>query len=515
MVVALGGSPPVAARPAPGGDSRRARGGAESVPVTAVKRLRSLRALQLAYGLALLLLVAIAAAGGAGGLALRGQWANEAGRIDALRQAAAALRGDLYRQTKELFDRHFFDDPHAEAQYRAYGAAIGANLAALAALARSGAERAALARLEDALARARRISDAIMARPFGTIAEAERLALLDTEFERNSLTAVEEALAGAEEAFFGAERDLQARVNDWTRLAFAVSMAPIAAAAALLFVARGFLQRQFARPLASLLRTMAAYGEGRFDRRETETGAAEMVALQRATNRMAADLARYRAALVRTEKDAALGALVPVIAHNIRNPLAGIRASAQLLDSASARGIVAAVDRLNGWLEALLAYLDPRKAQRAEASLAACADRALAMLAEKFDGKDATVVRRGWARGGMAMLDPRLAEQALYGLIANAAEASPRGGEVTLSVGADEERRWISIEDRGPGLAFAPRPGGPLPGPTTKTRGSGLGIPFAYKVCDLHDGKLEFAARPGGGTRATLTVPAPGRRSAA
>ena len=483
--------------------------------VVTVGRLRSLRALQLAYGLALLLLVAIAGAVGAGGFALRAQWADEARRIEALRQSAAGLRGDLYRQGKELFDRHFLDDPHAEAQYRAYGAAIAAHLAAMAAQAKGAAERAALARLEDALAQVRRISDAVMARPFGAIPEAERFALLDARLEQHSLTAVESALAAAERVFFGAERDLRARVDRWTRLAFAVLMAPIAVAAALLFAARGFLQRQFIRPLADLLRAMAAYGEGRFDRRETERGAAEMVALQRATNRMAADLARYRAALARSEKDAALGALAPIIAHNIRNPLAGIRASAQLLDSASARPVVAAVDRLNGWLEALLAYLDPRKAQRAEASLADCADSALAMLAEKFDGRETAAVRRDWSQGGVAMLDPRLTEQALYGLIANAAEASPRGGEVTLTVGTDAGRCWIAIEDRGPGLAFEPRPGGPLPGPSTKTRGSGLGIPFAYKVCDLHDGKLEFAPRPGGGTRATVRMPAAARGSAA
>ena len=141
-----------------------------------------------------------------------------------------------------------------------------------------------------------------MARPFGAIAEGERFALLDAEFEQDRLTAVEAALERAEAAFFGAERALEARVARRTWLAFALMAAPVGLAALLLVAARAFLQRRFVRPLAGLLDAMAAYGEGRFDHRARESGAAEIVALQRAINRMAADLARHRAALVRGEK---------------------------------------------------------------------------------------------------------------------------------------------------------------------------------------------------------------------
>lgn len=472
------------------------------------ERFRSLRTLQLAYGLAFFLLVAITGVAGAAGTVLGARWTEEARRIDALRQSAAALRGDLHRQTKEIFDRHFLDDPDALAQYRAWGAAIGDNVATLSRLARGDGERAAIAALSRELAAVRHVSEALMARPLGAIAESERFALLDAEFEQGRLTAVEAALERAEAAFFGAERALEARVAERTRLAFALMAAPVGLAAVLLIVARAFLQRRFVRPLAGLLDAMTAYGEGRFDHRARESGAAEIVALQRAINRMAADLARHRAALVRGEKQAALGALVPVMAHNIRNPLAGIRASAQLLDGAAARGIIGAVDRLSAWLDALLTYLDPRAARRAETTLAACADHALSMLAPKLEEKALTVARRDWSGGGVASVDSRLTEQALYGLLANAAEASPKGGEIALAVGQGAGTCWIAIEDRGPGLAFSPSPGGPFPGPTTKLRGSGLGIPFAYKVCELHDGTLEFADGAGGGARVVLSMPA-------
>ena len=66
----------------------------------------------------------------------------------------------------------------------------------------------------------------------------------------------------------------------------------------------------------------------------------------------------------------------------------------------------------------------------------------------------------------------------------------------------------LTIDDQGPGLPFEPSPDGAFPGPTTKTYGSGLGIPFAYKICDLHDGQLDFTRAANGGTRATVTIPA-------
>ena len=68
-------------------------------------------------------------------------------------------------------------------------------------------------------------------------------------------------------------------------------------------------------------------------------------------------------------------------------------------------------------------------------------------------------------------------------------------------------RQWLAIADQGPGLAVTPR-GDHFPGPSTKTRGSGLGIPFAYKICELHDGELSFAPGADGGTVVTVSVPA-------
>ena len=480
---------------------------------------RSLRSLQLAYGLALVLLVGITGVAGTVGLVLSERWSGEARRIDALLRLAEEARGDLYRQTKEVFDYHFLADPEAAGQYRAYGEALAAKLAELESLAKTRAETAAVASLMAAQRAARADADAIMARDRGDFAEAEKLVLFDTELEVGSLARVEAALAAATDRFLSARRELERRVERLTGLAFAVLTVAVAAAAILLLFARGVLQRAFVAPLSELLAALAAFGAGRLERPVEERGAAERVTLQRAINQMTREVAESRAALVRSEKQAALAALVPVIAHNIRNPLASIRATAQVLPGSNddreatasgLRSILAAVDRLNGWLTSLLSYLDPSGARRQTGSLAGCADNALALLAPKLAEKGLSVTRHDWQAGGSAALDAHLMEQAIFGLLVNAAEASPAGAALDLAAGGDGGTSWLAITDRGPGLPFTPSAGGAVPGPTTKTWGSGLGIPFAYKVCELHEGTLAFDRPADGGTRVTLTLPTAG-----
>ena len=107
-------------------------------------------------------------------------------------------------------------------------------------------------------------------------------------------------------------------------------------------------------------------------------------------------------------------------------------------------------------------------------------------------------------------------EQAIYGLLANAVDASPAKSTLRLETGSSRATSWLTIQDAGAGLSFTPAPRDMLPGPSTKSYGHGLGIPFAYKICDLHDGELNFAAANPTGTVATITLPvAPGSAASA
>ncbi|MDP6518239.1 MAG: HAMP domain-containing protein, partial [Alphaproteobacteria bacterium] len=476
----------------------------------------SLRSLQIVYGMAFMALVVIAGVVGTVGLSLSGHGSREAQRVGTLLQAVEHTRGDLFRQMKEVFDYHFLQDPDAIRQYRDYSARMAEKFGTLAEVAGSEDESAAIERLIAAYAAVRARTDEIMDRNSGAFSDAERLALFDTELEGNYLSAAEGAFDAAEAVFVLARARLESEIGHLLWVALAVLLVPIALAALLLLLARGFLQRAFVTPLSEVLQVMSAFGAGQLDRRVPEHGAAEMVALQQAINRMADDLAHSREALVRSEKQATLGALVPVVAHNIRNPLAGIRATAQVLGGPDLSddvrdgftGIIGAVDRLENWLGSLLSYLNPLQPKKDDHDLGACVDNALALLEPRLAEKQVAIRREGWDAPVRAAFDGHLVEQAIYGLLANAVEASPEGGTVTVSVRYFDGEARLDIADDGPGLPFAPSPRGLFPGPTTKTYGSGLGIPFAFKICDLHDGRLAFAAAAGGGTQVTLALPA-------
>jgi len=86
-------------------------------------------------------------------------------------------------------------------------------------------------------------------------------------------------------------------------------------------------------------------------------------------------------------------------------------------------------------------------------------------------------------------------------------EASPAAGRVRLTIASIEQGTVLEIEDEGCGIPFNPDPRDLKPGPSTKRHGTGLGIPFAVKVFDVHGAAVRFVSNPGKGTRVTILMP--------
>jgi signal transduction histidine kinase len=267
--------------------------------------------------------------------------------------------------------------------------------------------------------------------------------------------------------------------------------------------------------MAAVMSGARRIAEGQLDHKIPVQGAEEMANLAQAINEMAAELIRKRDALVESERQVALGALVPVVAHNIRNPLASIRASAQLLDQADGpdelqeikQAILDTVDRLGRWVSALLSYLHPLKPHRGTTYLSALVNSALRLLQPKLEAKGMRLMTAGYEQEPEVGVDVDLMEQALYGLLMNAVDASPPGGTLTITTQRLGNDYTLSITDQGPGLPFQPVPGSLSPGPSTKRFGTGLGIPFAFKVCNAHGWRLTFNNGGNGGTRVDIIIP--------
>lgn len=477
-----------------------------------VNKTQSLNDLLLRYQSAFLLLVLVSGALGGAGIYSWSRIYHESLRINSMLEGAQEMRGSLYRQMKEVFDASFLGDTEAKTQYRHYAKSVEASLAALKAKAASENEIGAIERLSEAYEQVKVRADSIMqGLPIQGMEERRRI--FDTDLELNAFNQYEAAFDAIDRLLALNRSELDTRLQRLDQLAPLLLIVPLLLAAGLLFLSRNFLRGKVITPLNQLLHATKAVTRGDLTQNVPQTGAAELATLSAAFNQMASELAASRDALVQAEKNATLSALVPVVAHNIRNPLSSIRATAQVLDepalSAEVReglhGIINTADRLEEWTRSLLSYLHPLEPQLSRCTLSAIADNALQLLRTKLEAKDISIVREGWQHAPEQMLDVDLFEQALHGLLGNAIEASPRGGKLTLAIAASGGHVKLTLGDQGSGFTFMPEHGSLNPGPTTKPFGTGLGIPFAMKVCEVHGGAIAFDKKSG--TEVTITLP--------
>lgn len=479
-----------------------------------MRKPRALKNLLLIHELTFVLLLVLAVAAGTLGIRSWQQASQESQRISSLVQEIQQTRGDLYRQMKELFDAYFLSDPHARTEYEGYALKVKDHFQELRRLAVGKEELDAINDLQQSYGDFLAETSDILRR-YQTVPDDALKKALNTDIEAGVFSRYEAVSASAERLLTLKQAELSQRLAAAQRTALLWLGIPVALAVLLLLFSRIFLQRAIATPLADILHATTELSAGRLDHKVPETGAAEMSTLAQAINRMAEDLAHSQEALVRSEKQAAQGALVPMLAHNIRNPLASIRAVAQVADTPettrdtreSLQDIISTVDRLERWTGSLLAYLHPLKPRLARCDLKQVLTGALAPLQQRIRAKSIRVALPPKAPPLLMIADEHLLEQAIYNLLLNAIDASPSGSGVNVTCDVQTDRIQLRIQDQGTGMPFTPNPGDLSPGPSTKRFGTGLGIPFAFKVCEALGGQLSFSTAPDGGTLVTMDLP--------
>lgn len=477
-------------------------------------RPRSLRDLLLVHELIFVALILLAVAGGGYGIYLWDKSAKESQRIHSLVQEIQQTRGNLYRQMKELFDAFFLEDHEARDEYKAYTQSILSNFNRLHNLAEGAAEQQAIADLEQKYRAFAEDAPDLFYRYQVAPSAASRKTLYK-DMETGIFARYETVSQRAEDLLALKQNELKTRLNEAKQTSLLVLGIPIVLAGLLLVLSRLFLKRKIVSPINAIMRATSELSAGNLIHKVPETGAAELATLSKEINKMAEDLAESRDALVRTEKQAAMGLLVPMLAHNIRNPLASIRATAQLLDDPehdndtreSLLGIINTVDRLERWTGALLAYLHPVKPQFKPMRFDRILDGALLPLAQKIRDKQINIVKRIDHPDATIVTDEHLLEQVFYNLILNAIDASPKASNITIYAQLSNNVFTSTICDEGSGMPFTPDPHAISPGPSTKRFGTGLGIPFAFKVCEVLGGNIVFEPASPQGTRITLTLP--------
>ena len=475
---------------------------------------RSLKDLLLIHELAFILLIFLVASVGAFGIHLQEQSSQESNRINLLVQEVQQTRGDLYRQMKELFDAYFLDDLSARTEYNHFTQSVENHFSRLHNLASDASEKAAIHDLHSSYRQ-------FVGETSSLFDQRERISsdklkkALDTGLETGLFKRYETLLTHTEQLLNQKQIELENKLKENKRKSTFLLFTPLILAILLLAFSRTFLKRAIVKPIEGVLKATSEISAGNLTHKAPEEGAEELAYLSKAINEMADKLTTSQEALVRTEKQAAQGLLVPMLAHNIRNPLASIRATAQIMESPehdtetrdSLIGIISTVDRLERWTGALLAYLHPLKPQPTDTAIKNLIEGALEPLQQKIVEKSIQISMPLWHKNGDTIFtDQHLLEQVIYNLLLNAIDASSKGSHIEITLATTPKEFILQLLDRGCGMPFTPDPSA-ISAPTTKRFGTGIGIPFAFKVCDALGGALQFAARPEGGTVITITLP--------
>jgi two-component system, NtrC family, sensor histidine kinase HydH len=217
--------------------------------------------------------------------------------------------------------------------------------------------------------------------------------------------------------------------------------------------------------------------------------------------------------LRRRERLAAIGEVSAAVAHGIRNPLANIRASAQVAMDTGVGGrhldrIISETDRLNRWLHSLLDMVRPFKVRLAPVGVNALVTDVVDLLRERAETAGVTM-DLALASGTPTLLgDDVQLQQAVLSVIENALDALPRGGVLTVRTELEgQEAVAITVEDDGPGIPPEERARVFEPFFTTKSRGTGLGLAITHKVVDGHRGRVTVEPRAPAGTRVRIVLP--------
>ncbi|HEY6006476.1 MAG TPA: ATP-binding protein [Anaeromyxobacter sp.] len=336
----------------------------------------------------------------------------------------------------------------------------------------------------------------------------------------------------------------ESRVNGWLDLRFTrgpvlqaqgqlaktLFLSAAVAFVCLLAIALWLLGREAVSPLQRLVAAMRRAEAGDLTVKADEGRPDELGVAARGFDATLAALrhsqteleAFYRERMVRADRFAAVGEIATGLAHEIKNPLAGLSGALELLaedlqkdphQSEVVSEMRHQVARLTHTMESLLSFARPAKAKLRSTDVNACVEKVLFLVKQQSRGGAVSVEPQLSAGLPPVLADPSQLEQVFLNICLNAFQAMSGGGTLTVRTRAGDGNVVVEVEDTGPGIPSELRAQVFKPFFTTKREGNGLGLAISARIVAEHGGHIGYRCPPGGGTIfiVTLQQARPGR----
>ena len=234
-------------------------------------------------------------------------------------------------------------------------------------------------------------------------------------------------------------------------------------------------------------------------------------------------LHQLRERLAHNEKIAALGRMAAQVAHEVRNPLAGLQLYSLHLKS-KAEGkidavemslidkIISGINHLSDTVERVISFTRPITIERRRADLNRVVQEALQLVEPQLGANKVKVIFKPGGDGlpepqeAVAIIDEASMRSTLINLLLNSIQAMRDGGTLTVSTYSSADSVHIEVSDTGVGMTEEHLKNVFEPFYTTKSQGLGLGMYYVQKVIQLHGGSIEIESNAGEGTRVKITL---------
>jgi two-component system sensor histidine kinase PilS (NtrC family) len=227
-------------------------------------------------------------------------------------------------------------------------------------------------------------------------------------------------------------------------------------------------------------------------------------------------LKRLEAEMKQREKMATIGELSSNIAHEIRNPLASLKSSVEMLKEDSVQRdykmklmdiALIEMERLDRIIKDFLTYSRPTQPEFKKFDIHGLLDDIIELLKNIEQNKGLVHIEKNYNGIIEVSADPQKMRQVFWNLGLNAVEAMPGGGDLIISTKNMDNLMGITFKDSGSGIHEDDIEKIFFPFFTTKEHGTGLGLAIAYRIIEEHNGKIQVESNPDDGTTVNILLP--------